>query len=561
MAYLIEALGRGLLAELSSAFKDILHDDGHYSTTELVTLVHKKPDDLKFLQLLAVRYLADRRFQQAADTFNRVLDQDNNHRDARLGLACALDELGATEDAQQHLQTSADQYAEHAATLFALGFCQERRGLRENAFATYNRAIETDPELRGAYERLAAMHIANGQPHPAIDCYEQICCISPGEIEPILTLGALYIHEGDYEEAIRHYQFALALEPDNWEVQEDLVTACAETGRYEEGIELLLSMIDAKPNCAEHHMRLGDLYTRAGRCEDAGHAYQAAVNINPDYLEATIKIGTNHLRAGRYTEAARWFNRAVELNDRMLTAFVGMGVAQQRLGMNEEALRSFEMAANVEPNSSLLFSESARLYLKTAPAEQVEKYLSTRSMADDPNGPNSDDVTCMLERQIANIRAAIERSPNHADLYYRLGLLLRQTGDVDGATEAYQQAVAINPNYVKAIMKLGLALRDQGKVAAAIDCLKRAVDLDSEPAQIHYELGLLYASRDQFNHAVKQFEQACDASPRNVDFRAHLSLALQNMGLMDRAKASWQVLSEIVKETPRGRNLMRHLLH
>ena len=48
----------------------------------------------------------------------------------------------------------------------------------------------------------------------------------------------------------------------------------------------------------------------------------------------------------------------------MLAAFVGLGVAQQAMGQTQEAMASFETAATVEPNSSLLFAETCKQYLK-----------------------------------------------------------------------------------------------------------------------------------------------------------------------------------------------------
>ena len=44
MSYLLEILGRGLLAELAAAFRDLLRDDGRYSTQELEAKVARQPN-------------------------------------------------------------------------------------------------------------------------------------------------------------------------------------------------------------------------------------------------------------------------------------------------------------------------------------------------------------------------------------------------------------------------------------------------------------------------------------------------------------------------------------
>ena len=59
MSYLLEILGRGLLAELAAAFRGMLRDDGHYSTAELEQAVAGSPDDGSACRRLAIRRLAD----------------------------------------------------------------------------------------------------------------------------------------------------------------------------------------------------------------------------------------------------------------------------------------------------------------------------------------------------------------------------------------------------------------------------------------------------------------------------------------------------------------------
>ena len=77
-------------------------------------------------------------------------------------------------------------------------------------------------------------------------------------------------------------------------------------------------------------------------------------------------------------------------------------------------------------------------------------------------GPPQSDACSEADRQ------AIAERPNHADLYYRLGLLLKNRGQIEEAVDAFQHAVAINPAYMKALIKLGLALKEVGRTDEAI---------------------------------------------------------------------------------------------
>src|SRR3990172_407901 len=96
MSYLLEILGRGLLAELAAAFRGLLHDDGQASTKDLEAAVQRDPTSVACHRRLAVRMLADRQYGRARAGFLDALALDPTDRVAHVGLACTLDELGQT---------------------------------------------------------------------------------------------------------------------------------------------------------------------------------------------------------------------------------------------------------------------------------------------------------------------------------------------------------------------------------------------------------------------------------------------------------------------------------
>jgi Tfp pilus assembly protein PilF len=99
-----------------------------------------------------------------------------------------------------------------------------------------------------------------------------------------------------------------------------------------------------------------------------------------------------------------------------------------------------------------------------------------------------------------------------------------------------------------AMIKLGLTLRETGQVDEAMDVLKQCVKLDPESADLHYQLGLLFADRSEFTLALEQFEYATSKQPQNIDCVANIALSLQNMGLVNRAQAGWQTLSAVAEQ-------------
>lgn len=544
MSQLLEVFGRGLIAQMVGAFATALGADRDESLEDVQRSAEANPNDAEIQIRLGGRYLREEDAVAAREVFLAVLARDNRNLPARLGLACAFDALNQLEVALEQLRIAQKADPANPAILFCLGYCHERGGAEEQAISYYQDAINVCPTLRNAHERLAAIYLKNDETNLAVHHYVRLCELDPHEIDLHLTLAALLLKSGDHDGAIQSYEHALSLEPDNWEAHSDTVSAYEESGLIREAIEHLHKMIDNGADFANTRLRLGDLYARIGDDVAAMAHYQQALTLCPDYLEANVKIATQHLRAGRHDDAAKSFSKALEINDRLLSAYVGIGVCQHSQGRTEEALASLDMARNVEPNSTLLFSEVARMQLKAAASAEADAYLATESAA-----PASQHLPDLISRQIARIRQSIDERPNHADLHYRLGLLLRNRGQIEEAIEAFRQAVEINPCYMKALIKLGLGLKEIGRTDEAIDVFKQATRIEGNYADLHYQLGLLFAQRCQFEMAVEHYEAAVRGNPANIDFQANLALALQSLGLLDRAGSTWQIVCDLAPES------------
>ena len=365
MSHILEVLGRGLLSSLSGAFQSVLRDTEPEATVqELRARAKQHTSDPAPWLLLGGRFMRQLRAVEARDCFSRAVAIDDESGEARIGLACAMDELGRTEEAIAQLREVQSMHPDDVGVSFCLAFCLERREQGSLAAAAYRRSLELCPTLRNAHERLAAISLQRGQIERSVEHYRQLCDLDPDQIELRLMLGSLLLHTGEAAEAVKQCEISLTMQPDNWSGRNDSAAAYESAGLVVEAIERLEETAEADPDSADTFLRLGDLYRKVGRTSRALDRYLRAVQVNPDYLEATVKVGTMELHAGHYLEAAQWFNRAVQLNDRLLTAYVVLVAAQHACGQIEQAEESLEMARSLEPNSTLLFSEVAGLQLK-----------------------------------------------------------------------------------------------------------------------------------------------------------------------------------------------------
>jgi tetratricopeptide (TPR) repeat protein len=538
MSYLLEALGRGLLTDLRSAFENQLPRLAEDDAEVLRARLAASPTSVDLALRFGLSCLRQMRLSDARRAFETAGQIDQTSAQPYLALACVYDELGQIDMAVSQLCAARERDPDDPAIAFALGLCQERAGRGELAKVAYRTAATLCPHLRNAHERLAAIALQERDWTGAIGAYERLAELEPGDLDILLTLGNLYLEVHRPDEAVQVYQRALLIEPEASDGALTRADALVAEGQLTEAIRTLERLIQKYPGLAPFHLRLADLYAQAGDDARAVAQYRTAIETQPGFLEATVKLGTQHMRQGRLMDAAVTFSRAVELNDRLIAAFAGLGVAQHGCGRTQEARTSFDLAAGLEPSSTLLFSEAARLQLQ---AERAERDPDLLAEDDDP----APDEALLLDEALRRHEQALLQHPNHADLHYRYGLLLRQRGRHPEAIQALRNAVTINPHYSKALIKLGIALKESGDVDDALATFQQAVRLNHKFVDLHYQLGLLFSQRSQFQLALDEFEQAVVGSHGNPEFRAHLALTLQNLGLLDRAAATWQSLREL----------------
>jgi superkiller protein 3 len=543
VSHLLEILGRGLEHDLGDVLDRYYWSPGRFSQAELEDRCIKTPKDSEVHLQLALVQMRASQTDLAIAHLKQACRYAPDYLAARLAIASACTEKGLPAEAMEHLRIAWQTHPGETPVLLAMGYCHEKLGQAEKAAECYRDVIARDEKLLVARERLAALAVFLNHPDEAIDQYEALRKERPEDSWVRSALAHLYYRAGRHGEAIREFETAIAMEPENWALVDDEVEALAADGHVREAIERLHGLIEEQGPFADLLVRLADLYGRVGDDEAATTHYQRALDIQPTYIEAAVKLGTQHLTGGRWDEAAESFQTACELNDRLLVNYVGMGVANLAAGRRDDGLNCFELARAIEPNSTLLLTEMARLQLKAAVAED---FLRNFEVGQGATSHELDlDNDDLLDKQIEQHAAQIEREPEYADLRYRYGVLLRAQGRLGEAAEEFAKAVELNPGYVSAIIKLGITQQDLGRVNEAVETFTKALELKPDYVDLHYRLGLLHTDRKNFAEAAQHLELAAKHAPDNRRLQAFLAMSLQNMGLMDRAAATWRSLWRI----------------
>jgi len=278
-------------------------------------------------------------------------------------------------------------------------------------------------------------------------------------------------------------------------------------------------------------IKRADVFRMLGATNDAVAQYEEALRICPEFLEATIKLGTQYLQLEQDQAAAEQFNKAVEINDKIIDAYVGLATSQKLAGCTEDALGTLSLAAAIQPNSTLLFAETAILRFKAG---------LPRDMLDD----NEDYSAALGGAVIAAHCQEVAHRPQNPDLHYRLGILMMNAGRIIDAINSFQSALQINPSYTRARTKLAICLFEADRKTQAAEQISHPACMDKDTLELHYKTALLYCDRVKFASSLINLEHYLEDNFASSDATVNISIILQNLGLLDRATAMWDNLTD-----------------
>ena len=527
MSQLLEILGRAIIIDIADLIWHWLN---------AVKLPKDDSQSARYSQLnKAIELIGVRKLDAAAEQMRLYLFENPSCTYGRLAAAAICLYNNHLQEAIKELNSVYLREPNNTMALYALGYCYERLGKESQAIEFYQDCLKFKSYLQLPAQRLAAIYFKNDQLEKTIEQYEILKNEYPDDISTLVTLGHLYIATTRYMQAIETFNTAILIHPDNFHNQDDIDQLIVE-GQFQEALERLEDLLQGQPNRADLLMKYADVLRVLGACDDAVSQYEEALRICPDFLEATIKLGTQYLQLHQERLAAQQFNKAVEINDKIVDAYIGLATSQKLAGNLSDAVGTLSLAAAIQPNSSLLFAETAALRFQDGLRENLPFDNQYDNVQDDP--------TSLTRAVIDAHRQQITHRPQNPDLHYRLGVLMMSIGRLSESIQSFQTVLEINPDYNRARSKLSICLFEINQKAEALEYLPGPDRLDKDTLELHYKTALLYCDKVKFASSLMNLERHLEKNFARPDAAVNISIVLQNLGLLDRVTTMWDNLSD-----------------
>lgn len=116
------------------------------------------------------------------------------------------------------------------------------------AAASYERAIELEPELVGAHVNLGSVYDELGLLDDALHSYQAALELEPNEDRTLCNMGNVFFKKRQYEKAIEYFDKALEVNPKSQLAHYNMAILFADSEIYREAIAEFQKAVDIDPN-------------------------------------------------------------------------------------------------------------------------------------------------------------------------------------------------------------------------------------------------------------------------------------------------------------------------
>ncbi len=203
-----------------------------------------------------------------------------------------------------------------------------------------------------------------------------------------------------------------------------------ENHEYDQAEEYLVKVAQKASNFADVMNMLGVINHDKGEIGIAQQFFEKAVAINPQYTEAALNLAVTYNEQGQYEDAKRIFAHVATLKD-----------------TKKKAIEPF-----------------ARGKLANMHADLGRAYNELQ----------------LTDKALAQYREALLLCPDFVDIRTRLGKIMRDAGDIEGACEEFEKVKSQKPNYLPARISLGVTYFALANREAAKNEWEAVMELDPE---------------------------------------------------------------------------------
>jgi len=458
------------------------------------------------------------RHKEAVITFDQALKINPQSIEGKLQKGTSLIKLNRVDEAIACFEEVMTLDLGNWKAWFFKGEALRRLGKRDEALACINRSLDRDPDRP----------------------------------EVLRCKGNLLSEIGKDVDSLTYFNKALKIKPKFGEILTDKGTVLLKLRRYNEASTCFLKAIEINPRSYVAWSQRGEVLFRLGFYSEAINAFQTALSLKPDSIRELVGTAHAYQELGDYRQALNTIDQALKIKHDSLEMLLVKARLLEENGNIEEAERCLRHVAVHHPSQNRILFHLARVNFKMMRLEKALKYCQELSKKSEKNWENSVlmesamrwqrekehllgairayapletrqiyrdlntllSVFCNVDDAIAHLMHITARR-KESSLFILLSKLQKARGELKGAAEAAEKAVASDPSSEAARTLFNQAMADlessrekhKAKTGFLAALLKRetVTDLTAEEWTLK---GLESLIGNRPGESIKQFQEA-----------------------------------------------------
>jgi Tfp pilus assembly protein PilF len=263
---------------------------------------------------------------------------------------------------------------------------------------------------------------------------------SAGSVPSFIDLGELYLGTDKNAEAAATFRKAVAADSTNVPARLGLATSLARSKQPAEAEQVLLETSKLSPSNPAPHLLLGALYRERGQPDRALEAYGRAIKLDPRSQAAHVARGDIFASRSQLSHALTEYERAVTAGRDAAEIRIRIGMVNGQLGKTAAAEEAYRSAIRLDSAAVVAYNNLANLLM-----HRKQQNAEAETLA----------------------RKAVALRPDAVDFHDTLASVLEARGDVRGAIQVLEKALAGKTQPEEASRHLAALRAKAGKPQAA----------------------------------------------------------------------------------------------
>ena len=376
------------------------------------------------------------------------------------------------------------------------------------------------------------------------------------EAHALYQQACSYEYKSDYYTAIKIIQQALEMNGEDAMLYTKIAGLYSDIGKYEEALAAYKKAVKLRPNDAFIYISMGNILQTIGDYENAYNSFKHAQEIYPEYKYNYLNLGNVEYFRKNYKSATENYNAFLSAYPEHMEASENLANVYSLLNQSEKACEIYSNIYRKYPSAFTQYEKYGMALFDTKQYQAATVMLEKARVGNESNELINAKLALAYQNLGDNQNAlkmfekTFELNPKLINLRFDYANLLGNMGKNEEAIAQYKTYLTAFPEDANAYRNLGIVYKKIDNNELALLNLEKSYSKDSTSLETQKELAYCYHTKKDYVNALKFYDFALKAEPKNQDLLANKALTLH---AMNNYVAAIEIYKELLAQKPNER--------